>query len=142
MNATMTQERATFGRPAPQPSRPVEFRLAGRLVTQSMYSMTQNAKRGGRKVWLVSADDPAGDNIRGAIAGVGDDDCPNCNGFGQFILDIAAAGPFKNHPGTVISDTETGATPQSATVHNGAWWRVVRQVYPCPVCSPTREVIL
>ena len=141
MNAPATTTRAAFGATATAPRSP-RFRLAGRDVTQEMFYAAQNAKRAGRKTWLVMADDPAGDDLRGAIPGVGDGDCPNCNGYGQFVLDIAAAGPFRDHPGTTISDPEKGVVPLSATYHGKAWWKVVRQIYPCPVCAKTKEIVL
>ena len=141
MTALATPDRLTFGRPA-QPARPPRFQLAGHDVTQEMYYAAQNAKRGGRKVWLILAEDGAALDPLGRIRGVGADDCPNCEGYGQFMLDIAAAGPFKDHPGAVIADAKKGALPQSATYKAGAWWRVVRQIYPCPICAKTREVVL
>lgn len=119
------------------PTRP-QWQLAGRKVTQSMFSDAQRAKKAGRRVFFITAGESD-------LSAMSDEDCTNCGGFGHLALEMVMSGPYKNPPagkhGNANADEEPDVLIRPAW-HNNAWWAVTRQMYGCPVCSATREVIL
>lgn len=125
-------------RPTPAAPSRSRWQLAGRQVTQAMFYDAEKAKRSGRRVIFVTA----GESETTRFAGAGDD-CENCSGFGTMGLEVIVAGPFQNAP-----QGKTGTADEAPVVHfrpawhNGAWWQVVRSMYPCPVCNDSREVQL
>lgn len=119
-----------------RPPRPV-FRLCGRQVTQEMYYAAEQAKRARRRALL---DNAGQSELTAAIA---DDDCDNCGGFGHLALEVVMAGPFRDFPQVKSGNGEEGAgVDLRPAFHNGSWWLVVRQLYPCPVCSNNRTIDL
>lgn len=126
----MFQQHVTATRPAPP--RP-KWQLAGRQVTQVMYYDAEKAKRTGRRVYFVTAERAQISDLTGP--GV-DDDCQNCEGFGYMALEIVMGGPFKNAPqGKHGNEDEVPTVYLRPAWHNGAWWQVAREMYPCPVCK-------
>lgn len=127
----MYPQPATATRPAQAPPRP-KWQLAGRQVAQEMFYDCEKAKRAGRKVYFVTAGES---EISRVAAATVDEDCPNCNGFAQMGLEVVMGGPFKTapHGNRGNADTEPDGLIRPAW-HNGSWWSVTRQMYPCPVC--------
>lgn len=133
----MYQQPQTQMRPTTRPG--PKWQLGGRQVSQAMFYDAEKAKRSGRRVLLVSA---GGSDIGRALHD--QEDCANCNGFGQFGLEIIVAGPFENAPqGKGGNDDGEGVSIQLRPAwHNNAWWQVVRSIYHCPVCNDRREIVL
>lgn len=132
----MYQQPATATRPIARatstPPRP-QWQLAGRRVTQSMYYDADKAKKAGRRVYFVTAERSQMSELSGAAV---DDDCANCEGFGQMALEIVVGGPFQNAPqGKQGSEDESPTVHLRPAWHNGAWWQVARESYPCPICK-------
>jgi len=126
----------TATRPAPRPAyAEPEYRLAGRLVSKSLYDIAMRANRDGRRVTLVLLTPCAGDTA------VPNGVCSNCLGAERLGVDVLMAGPFKSAPSLNTSDTATGTALRPA-VHNGAWWSVTRHFAPCPLCADVREIVL
>lgn len=120
-----------------EPPRPV-WRLAGRQVTQDMFYAAQQAKRSGKRCIFVHAGES--DITEAALSG---EDCPNCGGFGHFALEVIVGGPFKDAPhGGQGTTDENPAVHLRPAWHNKAWWQVVRDLFPCPVCNRKREIHL
>lgn len=117
----------------PAPARKPKWQLAGREVNQAMFYEAEKAKRAGKRVIFVSA----GTTHMGDSA----DDCPNCEGFGQFALEILIKGPFKTPPPGKQGD-EGNPVHLRPAWHNGAWYLVVRDIYLCPVCTGKDELPL
>jgi len=118
------------------PARPV-WRLNGRQVTQDMFYAVQNAKKDGRRCFLdlLTLHDDEMD--------ARPDECQNCLGAGYFILDVAMVGPLKEMPANTGTKGEDAQPVHLRPAwHNKAWWLVVREPFPCPLCNNRREVIL
>ena len=126
--------------PSYAPARPMQprsdgpYMLAGHEVTRSLFDAKEAAKRQGRRVFLVLLTEHEGE--KEVPAGV----CRNCLGAEQIGIEVAMAGPFKNHP--VGQRDESGGQLLRAAFHQGKWWQVARQFSPCPVCSNMREIVL
>lgn len=124
---TATQTRPDRATQSPRP----RWQLAGRQVTQTMFYDAEKAKRAGRRVFFVTA---GGVDVRHDS-----DDCRNCDGFGSLCLEVVMGGPFDSAPAGRGGDAETAPELHTRPAwHNGSWWSVTRQMYPCPVC---REVV-
>lgn len=114
------------------PARP-KWQLAGRAVTQFMYYDAEKAKRANKRVFFVTAG-------YSDLAAMSDDDCRNCGGFGRLGLEVAMLGPLKEPPQTARGNAEIEPDMLIRPAwHNGAWWGVTRQMYPCPVCKDTEK---
>jgi hypothetical protein len=110
-----------------RPPRP-RFQLAGRQVTQEMFYTVERAKRDGRRVFFFDLTLHDDETITPPSA------CENCLGAEYLGLDVAMVGPLKETP-KQTSDLR-------AAWHAKSWWLVARNLYPCPVCNPVREVQL
>ena len=118
---------------APQALR--EYRLAGHLVPQAIYNSVAAAKRNGQRMFLVEAGDIMAlkENEKG---------CGNCNGYGHMAIQTVLGGPFREVPQSGGRGEGESAIHVSAAWHDGAWYQVTTDVFDCPVCRPTREVVL
>lgn len=115
--------------------RATEFKLAGRHVTQAIYYQAHNAKRAGQRVFLVTAG-----SVPGGPPVGGDDDCPNCSGFGRMALETAVGGPFTDVPTSGERGEGNAKVYVSAVTKGKDWYQVTRDYFDCPVCR--REVQL
>lgn len=100
-----------------------------------MFYAAHNAKRAGQRCFLVTAE-PTLALPRGAV------DCPNCEGYGRLGLEVVIAGPFEDVPASGERGEGAAAIYVSIANHGGKWFQVVRSYCACPVCSPTREIVL
>lgn len=118
-----------------QRTRP-DFRLAGHQVTQEMFYAAERAKRDGRRCIMASA------GVTELAGPLSDEDCPNCGALGRLGLEVIMSGPFKTPPPTKAPDPDKDDPVLLRPAwHNGAWWLVVRDVFPCPVCNKVSRAI-
>lgn len=60
--------------------------------------------------------------------------CPNCNGSGNLMMQMATAGPSDTPP--IGKWSHNG---ESNIWHNDKWYAVKTTVYDCPKCSQLRR---
>lgn len=108
-------------------------------VTQDLFYAAEQAKRSRRMCWLVDA---GYSELTGVLS---TEDCDNCGGFGHLALEVAMGGPFDTFPNVKgangTADKEPAVLLRPAS-HNGRWYLVVRDLYPCPVCNNNRVIDL
>jgi hypothetical protein len=108
-------------------ARPIEYRLAGRLVTKAMADDSLAAKRAGLRVMITTPGISAFDESHDTEM------CANCGGLGRMYLQTLIGGPFKTPPSI------TPGGDERAGFHNGEWYKMTLKGYSCPVCR--KEVL-
>lgn len=104
--------------------------LAGRRVSAEMFIRVKSLKDMGKRV-LLSTPVPANGADESIPSRFKAQYCENCEGAGYLFVEAIMSGPYKDNPGHLREGDMTIECPAS---HNGAWYRVIKERYACPVC--------
>ena len=111
--------------------------LGDRQVSDHMFRVAQDAKRGGGKVFLTTPEVISdlvswSTKYKGAY-------CDNCNGAGSLGLQVLVGGPYNSPPSITWSNGQEPGKPAEprATTIDGKWYKQKTREYACPVCGGT-----